>query len=204
MAKASHSLPDQWVDLDKLVAMLEPDFTEIDHRFRRALLDGSLADEKRTSPDVWRGSLEELDKQGRINWEKWPGWMPMADFDHDRREYNRYFYMPRFRRGQFLTLFHDLVLPAVLKEFQTPIDLDPYRTGLAGRPTPADIIRAELRRRIRDGKVPTHERGLYEAVCNDLWQWWETTRQTFDPPGRSMKLGSIRNACRKVWLDCIK
>lgn len=79
-----------------------------------------------------------------------------------------------------------------------PPAIDPFRTGAPGRPTAADAIFAEAKRRISSGKVVPRQRGL-ARFARDLSDWWEAERQTFSPLGPAMTARTIENRIRDLW-----
>jgi hypothetical protein len=79
-----------------------------------------------------------------------------------------------------------------------PPTVDPFRTGAPGRPSAADAIVAEAKRRISSGEVVPQPRGL-ARFAQDLFDWWEAERQKFTPPGPAMKPGTIENKVRYLW-----
>jgi hypothetical protein len=85
-----------------------------------------------------------------------------------------------------------------LAQVVEPPTVDPFRTGAAGRPTAAYMIRAEAERRISSGEVVPQPRGL-ARFARDLFDWWEAERQNFTPPGPAMKAGTIENKVRDLW-----
>jgi hypothetical protein len=76
--------------------------------------------------------------------------------------------------------------------------VDPFRTGAPGRPSAADMIRAEAKRRLSSDEAVPHPRGLARFAA-DLSNWWERERQKFIPPGPAMKAGTIENRVRDLW-----
>jgi hypothetical protein len=97
-------------DLDDLLALLgpSPDLAIVDARFRGAVLEGSLVDERGTPPEMWQLCFELM---SGIPWDLCPMVAMPSYFDQDRQEWERIFYMPRFRRAVWLHLFSDLALP---------------------------------------------------------------------------------------------
>jgi hypothetical protein len=76
--------------------------------------------------------------------------------------------------------------------------VDPYRTGAPGRPSAADVILVEAKRRLSSGDVVAKPRGL-ARFSQDLSNWWERERQKVTPPGPAMKAGAIENKVRDLW-----
>lgn len=77
--------------------------------------------------------------------------------------------------------------------------LDTFRTGAAGKPTAADFIRSEVKRRIGAREV-VPRRGDLEAYSRVMWDWYEKERHKFNPPGPEVKSpGSVENMIRPVW-----
>jgi hypothetical protein len=77
--------------------------------------------------------------------------------------------------------------------------LDAFRTGAPGRPSAADFIRTEVKRRIGAREV-VPRRGDLEAYSNVMWDWYEKERHKFNPPGPEVKSpGSVKNMIRPVW-----
>jgi hypothetical protein len=80
-------------------------------------------------------------------------------------------------------------------------EVDPFRTGAAGRPTASHLVVAEAKRRIEEGEVKPREGGLND-FANLLCKWWDTERLKYQPPGAPpLKPGSIKNAVRQLWND---
>jgi hypothetical protein len=75
---------------------------------------------------------------------------------------------------------------------------DPFRTGAAGRPSAAHLIRDEARRRISAKKVTPREGGLAD-FSKGLANWWDENRKTFEPHGPELTAGSIENIVRDLW-----
>jgi hypothetical protein len=75
---------------------------------------------------------------------------------------------------------------------------DPFRTGAAGRPTPAHLIKAEAERRITEKEVTPTGGGLAD-FSRKLADWWNDKRKTFEPHGPEMTAGSIKNVVRELW-----
>jgi hypothetical protein len=71
-----------------------------------------------------------------------------------------------------------------------------FYTG--GRSSARPLVRQEATSRISKGKVkPTY--GRLNAFARDIAAWWEKQRQSFEPPGPSMSVGSIENVIRDLW-----
>jgi hypothetical protein len=81
-----------------------------------------------------------------------------------------------------------------------PATVSPFRTGAPGRPSAADVIITEAKRRISSGEVVPKPRGL-ARFAQDLFKWWELERQRFTPPGPKMKRGTIENKVRDLWQE---
>ena len=70
--------------------------------------------------------------------------------------------------------------------------------------TPADalarriLVRQEAASRISKGKVKPKYGGL-NAFARDIAAWWEKQRQSFEPPGPSMSVGTVENTIRDLW-----
>jgi hypothetical protein len=79
-----------------------------------------------------------------------------------------------------------------------PPTVFPFRTGAPCRPSAADVIVAEAKRRISGGEVVPKPRGL-ARFARDLSDWWEAERQKFTPPGPAMTPGTIENKVRDLW-----
>jgi hypothetical protein len=76
---------------------------------------------------------------------------------------------------------------------------DPFRTGVAGRPTAADLIKVEAERRIREHEVEPKRGGLTK-FSQELATWWKEERYKYDKPGPSMSTSGIRNCgVRGLW-----
>jgi hypothetical protein len=75
---------------------------------------------------------------------------------------------------------------------------DPFKTGAAGHPTAAHLIRTEAERRIAEKEVTPTSGGL-TAFSEDLEKWWDVERVTFERHGPPMKAGSIKNVVRELW-----
>jgi hypothetical protein len=91
--------------------------------------------------------------------------------------------------------------PASHAPNQQPEDMaapDPFRTGAAGRPSAAHFVLAEAERRIAEKEVTPTLGGL-NAFSEDLKNWWDVERLTFNPPGPPMEAGSIKNVVRELW-----
>jgi hypothetical protein len=73
----------------------------------------------------------------------------------------------------------DTTAPAALPE---ALGLDPFRTGTPGRPTGAELVLAEFRRRLEAGEITPRPRGLSECA-EQLATWYETERRRYAPPG---------------------
>jgi hypothetical protein len=80
---------------------------------------------------------------------------------------------------------------------------DPFRTGGAGRPTAAHLIRAEAKRRIAEKEVRPTLGGL-AAFSEDLGEWWANRQKTFNMPSPSMKAETIRNVVRDLWNAAVR
>jgi len=79
---------------------------------------------------------------------------------------------------------------------------DPFKTGAAGRPSAADFILTEAKRRIADKEVTPRSNEL-TAFSENLEKWWNEKRLTFNPPGPPLKAGSIKNVVRKLWNEAL-
>jgi hypothetical protein len=79
-----------------------------------------------------------------------------------------------------------------------PPTVVPFRTGAPGRPSAADLIVAEAKRRISSGEVVPQPRAL-ARFARDLSNWWDGERKKFTPPGPAMKAGTIENKVRDLW-----
>jgi len=75
---------------------------------------------------------------------------------------------------------------------------DPFRTGTAGRPSAAHLVKAEAERRIADKEVTPMPGGL-TTFSEDLEKWWDVERLNFNPSGPPMEAGSIKNVVRELW-----
>jgi hypothetical protein len=118
MARGSTSLSKQWLSLDDLVALFgsKPDYAIIDARFRRAVLEGLLVDERGTPPEMWRQCFDRMD---HIGWDFVP-MVAMPDPDLAGQEEDRRFYMPRFRTAVWFQLFRDLIPDAFSNASSSP------------------------------------------------------------------------------------
>jgi hypothetical protein len=187
MAKGSDILADQSLELDALVKLLgpSPDCAIINARFRRYVLAGALVDEQGTSPEIWRQCFDEIGP------DEFPRWWPIRYYLDQAQEWSRRFYMPRFRRGVFLALFHDL-------KAQSESDIVPLSPTAEpaswGRPGYLAPILAEAQRRIDEGEVVPTPKGL-SRFARDLWQWWEEIRG--NRPARQPRY--IANGVRPIW-----
>lgn len=83
-------------------------------------------------------------------------------------------------------------------QIEEPPTVLPFRTGAPGRPSAADHIVAEAKRRMSSGEVVLGPRGL-ARFARDLSDWWESKRQKCIPPGPAMKPGTIENKVRDLW-----
>ena len=77
----------------------------------------------------------------------------------------------------------------------TPTD-GAFYTG--GRPSAARHVKQEAARRISKGEVKPQYGGLNQ-FARDQHLWWEKQRQSFEPPGPSMSVGSVENTIRDLW-----
>jgi hypothetical protein len=78
------------------------------------------------------------------------------------------------------------------------LEIDPCKSGGAGRPTPMGIIEEEASRRITSGEVVVKLNGLTN-FARALAEWWEQERQRYKPVLVSMQMKSIRNRVRPLW-----
>jgi len=74
--------------------------------------------------------------------------------------------------------------------------VDPIRTGAPGRPTALHIVISEAGRRIKDGEVIPHPRGMAK-FAKVLSVWWETKRSEYS--ARSLSTTTIENGIRVLW-----
>jgi hypothetical protein len=82
-------------------------------------------------------------------------------------------------------------------------EVDPFRTGAAGRPTASHLVVAEAKRRIEEGEVKPLKGGLNDFAIS-LFNWWEKERFKYQPPAPALKAGSLKNAgVRKLWKDAL-
>jgi hypothetical protein len=81
---------------------------------------------------------------------------------------------------------------------EQPAPLDPFRTGVPGRPTAIDYIEAEARRRIDEGEVTPVKGGL-TRFGRVLVEWWGAKRMDFNPPGPKVGSKAIADKIRGYW-----
>jgi hypothetical protein len=77
-------------------------------------------------------------------------------------------------------------------------EIEPFRTGGAGRPSAQEFIVAEFERRVAAREVIPRLRGL-QAECRHLAKWWEGERRQYSPPGPAMAPGTIEIKIRSRW-----
>jgi hypothetical protein len=105
-------------------------------------------------------------------------------------------------RSQFLASTAMPAIPAAAPAAKpAPPGPDPFRTGTAGRPSPAHIMLGEATRRIVvDKEITPTPRGL-SAFARDLEKWWERKRLTYPedlrPP--ELKTKQIAEIVRDLW-----
>jgi hypothetical protein len=75
---------------------------------------------------------------------------------------------------------------------------DLFRTGAAGRPTAAHLVLAEAERRIANKEVTPTPGGL-TVFSEELADWWDKKRKSFEPHGPEMKAGRVANVVRETW-----
>jgi hypothetical protein len=73
--------------------------------------------------------------------------------------------------------------------------LDPFRTGTPGRPTGAELVLTEFRRRLEAGEITPRSRGLSECA-EQLAGWYKTELQKYKPPGPKLSATRIRAVIR--------
>ena len=71
-----------------------------------------------------------------------------------------------------------------------------FYTG--GRSSARVLVKQEAASRISNGKVKP-KYGELNAFARDIAAWWETRRQSFEPPGPSMSVGTVENTIRDLW-----
>jgi hypothetical protein len=81
---------------------------------------------------------------------------------------------------------------------EQPAPLDPFHSGVAGRPTAIDFIEREARRRIDQGEVTPVKGGLTK-FAKDLAEWWGARRMDFNPPGPKAGGKAISDKIRAYW-----
>jgi hypothetical protein len=82
------------------------------------------------------------------------------------------------------------------------VEVDPFRTGAAGRPNTSHLVVAEAKRRIGEGAIKPREGGL-QGFAISLSNWWEKERFKYQPAAAPLKPGSIKNGVRKLWNDAL-
>ena len=79
-----------------------------------------------------------------------------------------------------------------------------FKTGAPGRPSAAEAVLAEAKRRIRDGEVIPKRGGLTE-FSEQLESWWKTERHKYNPPAPRIGASATRNAgVRDLWNNALR
>jgi hypothetical protein len=76
--------------------------------------------------------------------------------------------------------------------------IDPFRTGVPGRPSAGDVVLREAKQRITSGEVKPQQ-GKLAQFARDLETWWENERRNYNPPGPKLSANRIENLVRELW-----
>jgi hypothetical protein len=80
-------------------------------------------------------------------------------------------------------------------------DIEPFRSGAAGRPSAMDVIVREAERRIETGQVipRSGKGGNRDDVAERLCEWWKTERTKYKPHGPKVTKTTIYNRLGPLW-----
>jgi hypothetical protein len=80
----------------------------------------------------------------------------------------------------------------------SPVGVELFRTGAAGKPSAMDLIVGEFKRRVAAKEVMPKRGGL-EVEGKHLSEWWEGERFKHSPPGPHVAPSTAQNHIRALW-----